>query len=430
MTTAAHGDATGSLPPGALPRSVIDVVNRLNGPEAPVSAYIYRPEVAAERAAQLRGALPAWAEVFYAVKANAFPPVVRALAGIVEGFEVASREEAELGAAVGASANGVRPRLVASGPGKTESTLARLLELGVEAINVESVLELRRLARLAEERGTRVCVTLRVSPRPVRISPTITLGRTTTPFGIDEEQLADALAAASATPSVEVIGFHFHVVCNNLNADAHAAYVRWCLEWSGRTAARHGVDLRVIDVGGGLGVPERAHEEELDLDALAASLATLRPPSGTRVVFEPGRWLVDDCGFYAAEVTDLKHTNGTWFAVLRGGIHHFLRPAAYGTPHTFAVIARDAWPYPFPRPEVRAGPVTVVGELCTPADVLARAVPVHRLRAGDVLVFPRAGSYGWEMSIQEFLGHPRAARVVAPAEDEKPPIRARTAERG
>ena len=396
---------------GALPDAVSDAVQRLADSEQSVSAFVYRPEVAAARAARLRQALPSWAEVFYAVKANAFPPVLRALAGVVEGFEVASQLEAELASAVAGS----RPRLVASGPGKSDANLRRLVELGAEVVNAESMLELRRLAHIARGLAAPVRVTLRVSPKPVRISPQIVLGRDTTQFGIDEDQISSVLAAAAELGGIEVVGFHFHLVCNNLDAAAHAAFVRWCLEWSQRTAAAHAVDLQLVDVGGGLGVPGPG-QEELDLGILAESLSALRPPPGTRVIFEPGRWLVDECGYYAAEVTDLKHTNGIWFAVLRGGIHHFLRPAVYGTRHEFTVVARNEWPYAFPRPEVREAPVTVVGELCTPADVLARDVLVERLRPGDIVVFPRAGSYGWEMSVHEFLAHPRAERVVAPVQ--------------
>ena len=88
-----------------------------------------------------------------------------------------------------------------------------------------------------------------------------------------------------------------------------------------------GIDLQVVDVGGGLGIPVEG-QASLDLDLLADGLRAIRPPVGARVVFEPGRWLVNDCGYYAAEVTDLKRVHGSWFVVLRGGINHFLRPVS------------------------------------------------------------------------------------------------------
>jgi 2-[(L-alanin-3-ylcarbamoyl)methyl]-2-hydroxybutanedioate decarboxylase len=128
------------------------------------------------------------------------------------------------------------------------------------------------------------------------------------------------------------------------------------------------------------------------------------------VVFEPGRWLVADCGYYAAEVTDVKHAYGTDFVVLRGGINHFQLPTSWEIVHNFAVLPVPDWPAGLPRPALPAGPVTVVGELCTPEDTLARDVTAPPVRAGDVVVFPFAGSYGWEFAMPDFLGHPRAGR--------------------
>jgi diaminopimelate decarboxylase len=410
LAVAPPADATNVLPPDVVPPNVAGLLRRLaNDDAAPVSTYVYCPESAAERAASLRDALPEWAEIFYAVKANSFPPVLGALARFVDGFEVASEREAELAVGAWSEIDG-RARLIASGPGKSKPTLAALMRLGVEVINVESALELHRVAHLANMIGRQVQVALRVHPPAVRITRSLHIGAAATPFGIAVRDIPEALRVAAGLSNLNVVGFHFHTVCNNLDAEAHADYVRWCLEWSTRTARVHDVDLRLVDVGGGIGVDDDV--ARFELDAFGRALRQLRTPNDVRVLFEPGRWLVHDCGYYAAEVTDVKHTNGTSFAVLRGGIHQFMRPAAYGTTHNFTVIPISKWTLTAPRPEVRAAPVTVVGELCTPADVLARDVTVDRIRPGDVVVFPGAGSYGWEMSLQEFLGHPHAGRVT------------------
>ncbi|MCX9190988.1 diaminopimelate decarboxylase [Carbonactinospora thermoautotrophica] len=399
-----------ALPASALPGHVAAKLHALAAGEEPVSAYLYDPGVAAARARALRAALPGWAEVCYAVKANSFPPVLAALASGVDGFEVASVTEIAL-AQEAAAAAGRPARLVASGPGKSAPLLAALVEAGVEVVNVESVLELHRLNAAAVRAGRRVPVALRVNPARVPVTGSLHMGGTATQFGVPEADVPEALAVARALPGLDVVGFHVHAVCNNLDAAAHVAYVRWCLDWSARTAAAHGVDLRVVDVGGGIGVAFGG-EDPFDLAVFGELMAGVRPPAGVRVVFEPGRWLVADCGYYAAEVTDLKHAYGTWFAVLRGGIHHFQLPTSWEIAHNFAVLPVDAWPHPFPRPEVRDTPVTVVGELCTPEDTLARDVTVSRIRAGDVVVFPNAGSYGWEFAMHEFLGHPRAPRIA------------------
>jgi diaminopimelate decarboxylase len=381
------------------------------GRELGGTAYCYDIGAAVERAQTLRQALPEWCEVFYAAKANSFPPLVQALAAAVEGFEVASQHEVELCAMAAAKA-GKPPRLVASGPGKSESTLACLADHHREVVvNVESVLELHRLAHLAEAGGRTVQVALRVNPSSVRIGGSLRMGGAPTPFGIPEAEVPAALAVAARLRALDVVGFHFHAVCNNLDAGAHADYVAWCTDWSTRTARAHGVELRGVDAGGGLGVAFDG-ARPFDLGLFARRLRTEPPPAGVRVLFEPGRWLVTDCGYYAAEVTDLKFSYGTWFAVIRGGINHFLLPSSWDIVHRFAVVPTERWPGAHPRPEARDVPVTVVGELCTPEDVLARDVQVERIRAGDHIVFPQAGSYGWEFAMHQFLGHPPARRVA------------------
>ena len=116
-------------------------------------------------------------------------------------------------------------------------------------------------------------------------------------------------------------------------------------------------------------------------------------------------------GAYVTEVLDVKTNHGACFAVVRGGTHHFRLPASWGHSHPFTVIPVEDWPYPLPRPEVRGGPVTVAGELCSPKDVLARDVAVDRLRAGDLLWFHHAGAYGWSISHHDFLHHPHPRRL-------------------
>jgi diaminopimelate decarboxylase len=227
---------------------------------------------------------------------------------------------------------------------------------------------------------------------------------------VDEADVGAVLAAARRAAHVEVVGFHLHVACNVLDAGAYAAYVRWALDWAAATAARHGIDLQVVDVGGGPGV-DFADGHHLDLDRLAEELAGSAAPAGCRVVFEPGRLLVAEAGWYAAEVVDVKRVHGDWFAVVRGGIAQFLLPCSWDLLHPFAVVPVDPWAEAAPgrrRPEVCDAPVTVVGELCTSEDTLARHWRVGRVRVGDVVVFPRAGAYGREFAITPFLGHPAA----------------------
>jgi 2-[(L-alanin-3-ylcarbamoyl)methyl]-2-hydroxybutanedioate decarboxylase len=375
------------------------------------SGYLYDLDAVTARARRLREAMPAQVDVCFAMKANSHPDVLAALVrGGVDGFDVASASELRAATALRGHHPGLR--VMATGPAKTESFLAGLVEQQVDVVNVESTLELRRLSALAAARGVTVPVALRVNPREVGVGGSLVMGGSATQFGIPEDDVADVVALAAELPAVRLVGFHIHAVCQNLDAVAHADYVRWCVRWCRARAEEHGLDLRVVDVGGGIGVPFDGGKPAFDVEQLGAALARVALPESARLVLEPGRWLVTEAGWYAAPVVDVKHVYGETFALLRGGINHFQLPISWDIVHNFAVLPVDDWPHDFARPEAVDTPVTLVGELCTTEDTLARDIRVPRLRAGDLVVFPDAGSYGWEFAMPSFLGHRVAERAV------------------
>ncbi|HEY2674441.1 MAG TPA: type III PLP-dependent enzyme [Rugosimonospora sp.] len=391
------------------------LVAALRGVPAPVCAYVYDTGVLRERVAAVRDALPDTAELLYAVKANGAPGVVAALAGVVDGLEVASGGELEL-----AVRAGVR-RIAFSGPAKTDAELGAAIEAGA-TLNVESVLEIRRLAALAAARPAAASTAgsastagggtgpVRVAVRVNRAGPALPgshrMTGVPTPFGLDESALDEAIALVRAEPGLELAGFHLHAVSNNLDAPAHAAFITDAVDWSRRAADRYGFGPPEVNVGGGFGI-DHTGVDSFDLGALRGAL-----PAGVPLVFELGRYLATPAGWYAAQVLDLKRNHGRWFAVLRGGTHHFRLPAAWGYSHPFTVLPTPDWPYPFERPEVRDVAVDAVGELCTPRDVLTRGQRVDRLRVGDVLVFGNAGGYGWDISHHDFLRHEYPQMII------------------
>ncbi|HET6215322.1 MAG TPA: type III PLP-dependent enzyme [Micromonosporaceae bacterium] len=399
------------------------VVAAVRAAARPVCAYVYHRGALRERAAALTAALPCGVRVLYAVKANGHPAVVGALVGELDGLEVASGGELAI-------ARRFDPGMVAfSGPAKTDDELRAAGAAGA-IVHVESELELRRLAAMcatgsatgsamgsaAPTRASTVRVAIRVNRAAVGLTGSHRMTGEPTAFGVDEAALPGILGLARELPGIDLLGFHLHAVSNNLDAVAHAAFARDALAWSVRTAAAYRFPLRYVNLGGGLGV-DYTGDREFDPGALAEGVlaeGVLGDGSAgpADVVLEPGRWLAAGAGWYAAEVLDLKRTHGRWFAVLRGGTHHFRLPAAWGYSHPFTVLPVDDWPYGFARPQVRDVPVDVAGELCTPRDVLARGRRVARLRAGDVLVFGNAGAYGWDLSHHEFLRHPYPEMIV------------------
>ncbi|MBX6721812.1 MAG: alanine racemase, partial [Dactylosporangium sp.] len=215
----------------------------------PRCAYVYDRAVLRARAYALRAALPPESVLLYAVKANGHPGVLDALADVVDGFEVASGGELALARAA------ARPgQLIAmGGPGKTDDEL-RAAVAADATINVESALELRRLAVAAQWAGRQARATLRVNRRGAALPGSHAMTGQPTPFGIDEQSLGEVVELARDHPAVALVGFSLHAVSNNLDAVAHARFVADAVAWSATAAQRHAVPLAVVNVGGGFGV--------------------------------------------------------------------------------------------------------------------------------------------------------------------------------
>ncbi|HEX5740205.1 MAG TPA: type III PLP-dependent enzyme [Pilimelia sp.] len=385
----------------------VEVAAALQAVPAPVCAYVYRRASLVAAAAAVRAALPPRGRLLYAVKANSDPRVVAALLPHVDGLEVASGGELLLARALGAR------RIAFAGPGKTDEALAEAVDAGAR-VHAESVQELRRLAWVARGRAAgAVPVALRVNPAGAALPGSHRMAGVPTPFGMALAQVGAALAVAAQAPALRVDGWHVHAVSQNLDAEAHGRYAVATAGWAAELAAAHGVALRYLNIGGGIGV-DYTGGPRFDLPRLAAGLrqAVDALPAEAELVVEPGRYLAAGAGWYAAEVLDLKRTHGRWFAVVRGGTHHFRLPAAWGYSHPCTVLPVPRWPYPWRRPQVEDVAVDVVGELCTPRDVLCRQQRVRRLRVGDVLVFADTGAYGWDISHRDFLRHPHPRTLV------------------
>lgn len=382
--------------------------NYLNGCPPSVCAYLYDLAHLRRRIDTLRRALPQRCKLFYAVKANNDAPILQTLLGRVDGFEVASLGEIEQVRAI----DGGVP-IMFGGPGKTDAELEGALEQRVMLIHVESEHQLRRLDWIACRRGQVADILLRVNPAHVPPRATLRMGGHATQFGIEEAQIPAAIELARSLPGVRLRGLHFHALSNNLDADTHLALLEHYFDLSEEWRRRFDLAVDWLNVGGGIGVNYADPATPFDWDGFCAGLAALIETrrAGFQVVFECGRFIAADCGYYLADVIDVKTNHGKHFAVLRGGSHHFRLPVSWGHDHPFVVLAREDWPYPFSRPAVHDAEVTLCGELCTPKDVLARDVRVDRLRAGDCVAFLLAGAYGWHISHHDFLSHPHPDRV-------------------
>lgn len=389
-----------------LPAAVVRQARALTEAQTdPISAFVYDLGALRDHARWLKSFLPQGVELFYAVKANSEPRILETLAPWVDGFEISSGGELER-----VSRCPTHRPVIFSGPGKLDSDLERALARHVQMVHLESLDEIRRLSAIAAGLNRRQPVLIRINPvLPDRLATKLSMAGAPTPFGIDERQLAQAVALIEQSESLILSGFHIHAASHQLLVERHRQLLDGYLDkWPAwKALASRPQSVRYLNVGGGMGV-NYLRPAQFDWPALCRHLGQeLKRHADPPIVrFEPGRFVTAFCGYYLMQVLDIKQNHGQGFAVCRGGTHQFRLPAAQAHDHPVIHVPLGRC-HDRPAHCARKLTLTIVGQLCTPKDVLARNVVLPEITVGDLLVLPLAGAYGYNISHADFLCHPR-----------------------
>ena len=370
--------------------------------DQPLCAYLYDLKALEQHIKQMRHVLPNNVELFYAAKANPSAPILRTLAPYIDGFEAASGGELNP-----LHQQQLNKPLIFGGPGKMQSELEQAVQLNVDAIHVESITELQRIGALTKKLDKPASIFLRmnIDIGDITLSK-LAMGGKPTPFGLDESELNNALMYLRDFPLIKLKGFHFHLMSHQLEVGRHLAlmerYFQVVKEWK----EKYSLEDLTINLGGGMGINYQDQEQHFPwvefCDKLEFLIAKEQLQDWT-LRFECGRYISAPCGYYVMEVLDIKQNLGENFVIARGGTHHFRTPAAQGHDHPFVIMKNKQSPtISNPIDQTKA---TLVGQLCTPKDVLARNQNIDHIDIGDYVVFTLAGAYAWNISHQNFLMH-------------------------
>ena len=369
--------------------------------------YAYDRALLSQRVAELRQHLPASISLHYAMKANPMPAVVDHMAREVDGIDVASGRELRV-----ALDAGMDPKEISfAGPGKHAAELAMAIASGV-LINVESPTELATIARLADEQKATARIAIRVNPDFELKSSGMKMGGGPKQFGIDAEQLP-ALLPTIAHPLV-FEGFHIFSGSQNLKAESIIDAQTKALALAVELAAFAPGPVRMLNIGGGFGIPYFPGESRFDLAAVGVHLHGLvedakRLLPEAELVVELGRYLVGEAGVYVSRVIDRKVSRGQVYLVTDGGLHHHLSASG-----NFGQVIRKNYPVAIGTraADAEREVASVVGPLCTPLDLLADRMDLARADIGDLVVVFQSGAYGLTASPGNFLSHPAAVEIL------------------
>ncbi len=338
--------------------------------------------------------------VCFAVKANSNLAVLQLLASLGSGFDIVSAGELQRVLRAGARAD----RIVFSGVGKNTQELRLALETGIKCCNVESEPELMRLNGIAGELGLTAPVALRINPDvDPDTHPHVATGRHGSKFGLPWPQALKLFQRAADLPYLQPVGIACHIGSQITSLTPFLQAARKLSEWL-QVLERVGIQLRHLNLGGGLGVPyagEPVPSAAQYTEAVCSELGALP----LELVLEPGRAIAAGAGVLLTRVEYLKRGAGNNFAVVDAAMNDLLRPALYDARHEIVPVRQHK--------QVPPERWNVVGPVCESADQLGRDRSLA-LEAGDLLAIREAGAYGAAMS-SNYNSRPRCCELIVDA---------------
>lgn len=327
--------------------------------------------------------------VHYAVKANANPRILAAIAAQGLGADCVSGGEVQAALDAGFPAD----KVVFAGVGKADWEINLGLDRDIFCFNVESLAELEIINELAAAKGKVARVALRINPEvDAHTHAKITTGLKENKFGINLSLLGKVLDAMASMKSVRLIGIHTHIGSQITDMSAFRNLAIRMNEIQEELESR-GVQVENLNFGGGLGI-DYYHPNHLPIPAfdnyfaVFKKLLKLRP--GQQVHFEPGRSVVAQCGSLISRVLYVKEGEVKKFAILDAGFTELIRPAMYDAYHRIENISSDE--------EVEV--YDVVGPICESSDVFGKDMELNRMHRGDFIALRSAGAYGEVMASQ------------------------------
>ncbi|MBN6067468.1 diaminopimelate decarboxylase [Aggregatibacter actinomycetemcomitans] len=336
--------------------------------------------------------------VCFAVKSNPNIAILNIMARLGSGFDIVSQGELERVLAAGGEAH----KVVFSGVAKSRREIARALEVGIRCFNVESEAELLRINQVAGDMGKIAPISLRVNPDvDAHTHPYISTGLKENKFGVSVEQAREVYKLATTLPNIEIVGMDCHIgsQLTELQPFLDAADRLIMLM---EQLKQDGIQLKHLDLGGGLGVTYTDETPPHPTEYAKALWEKLSAFNELEIIVEPGRAITANAGILVTKVEYLKSNESRNFAIVDAGMNDMIRPALYQAYMNILEIdrtlAREEKIY------------DVVGPICETSDFLGKQRKLA-IAEGDYLAQRSAGAYGASMS-SNYNSRPRTAEVM------------------
>jgi len=324
-------------------------------------------------------------KVHYAVKANHNPRILKIISSYGLGADCVSWNE--IAAAIDAGFN--PSEIVFAGVGKTDREIEEALKADIFCFNCESIPEIEVIDHLASKQRKVAQIALRINPYiEAHTHKYITTGIEESKFGINTWELEEVIKRLSDLKNVNLSGIHFHIGSQITRMSVFkslCARINELQEWF----ADRDIDLKIINVGGGLGIDyENPEKNPLFPEYFSLLNEFIHLLPGQKLHLEPGRSITGQCGSLISRVLYIKNGSNTLFAIIDAGMTDLIRPALYQAHHKIDNLTSAGNIYRY----------DVVGPVCESSDTFAKYIELPETKRGDLIAIRSAGAYGEAMA--------------------------------
>ena len=340
--------------------------------------------------------------ICYSCKANSNLSICRLLKEQGAGADVVSGGELYKALKIG-----VEPkRIVFSGVGKTREEIEYALKNNILMLNVESIPELELTDEIAGRLKKKAPIALRINPDiDPNTHPHISTGLAKSKFGIEISRAKEVYKKAKELENIEVLGIHMHIGSQITELEPFVDSLGKIVELI-KELEKEGIELRYLDIGGGLGISYKKGEKTPTPKEFAKKLLSLIKGLKYRIILEPGRAIIGDVGILVTKVLYVKKTSKKNFVIVDVAMNDLIRPSLYDAYHEIIPIGKSK--VQSPKSKVM---VDVVGPVCESGDYLAKDRELAEVKSGDLLAILDAGAYGFSMS-SNYNARPKVAEIL------------------
>lgn len=336
--------------------------------------------------------------ICYSTKASSNLAILKLYSNLGSGFDIVSGGELKRVLLAG----GDTSKVVFSGVGKTDSEIKEAIEAEILFFNIESIDELHAINRVAISMNKKAPIAIRVNPDiDPKTHPYISTGFKKSKFGIEIGSSIDVYREASKMEGIDIVAIDAHIGSQIFELSSFNDSLKKLTDLAD-TLIKENINIRYIDIGGGLAITYSKEETPPSMDEYAGIVKKHLKGKPYKPVIEPGRSLIGNAGIMITRVLYTKEASEKNFIIIDAAMNDLIRPAFYNSHHEIVTVKQN---------ENETRTVDIVGPICESGDFLAtdREFPV--VANGDLLAVLSAGAYGFVMS-SNYNTRPRAAEVL------------------